>query len=374
MYIPSYVLIIIIIIIFIFFLIKYKLKPYVSILKVLKSFFINHTYVLFFLFPAILIVKKLFINEDDYKDVDFLNFILNNDFLKNLSYAFVISGSGIGVAKYFNNLHFFKNQIDNVLSSEKFKNILSEKISEANFSPEYLSNLNNIDKKWKTLTLCKYQRKFPELMSKIEPLLENELFKDNNLVCYYQNFRIYIEIELLEDKIVKITEKNFFYVKPTSNEKVPLIFFISSIPDNDKKTFTVLDKEKTKINGVPIEELIKKDAKYLVENTVSDTDYSKEMYTINLEGEDSYYVERVIEMRQNLDIDRLSSFSSSKIIDHMNIEIKTCPKTDIFFSGAGENNFKQDDLKNKKNHYIKDLPSLPGDIYNIFIFKKDEVI
>ncbi|PXY46591.1 hypothetical protein DMB68_05325 [Flavobacterium hydrophilum] len=326
-------------------------------------------------FPLLIILNKSFISPIEYENNDFVKFILNNEFLKNLSYAFVITGSGIGAAKYLGNLHYFKNQIDNVLSSDKFQNILFEKISEANFSPEYLSNLSNIDKKWKALTLCKYQKKFPELMPKIEPLLENELFKDNNLVCYYNNFRILIEIELLENNIVKIIEKNFFYVKPTSNEKVPLTFSISSIPDDlNEKTYTKLDEENTKIDNVSLKELKAKDndcLKEIIDNTVGNNNQN---YTLNLEGKDIYYIERVIEMRQDLSIDRLSSFSSSKIIDHLNIEIKTCKKTDIFFSGAEKNQFKKDNFKNNKNHYIKDSPSLPGDIYNIFIFKKDERI
>ena len=375
MYIPKYCLLIIFIVVFIILLLKYKLKPYLSILSVIKKIFINHTYILLLFFPLLIILNKSFISPSEYENNEFVKFILNNEFLKNLSYAFVITGSGIGAAKYLGNLHYFKNQIDSVLSSEKFQNILFEKISEANFSPEYLSNLSNIDKKWKALTLCKYQKKFPELMPKIEPLLENELFKDNNLVCYYNNFRILIDIELLENNIVKITEKNFFYVKPTSNEKVPLTFSISSIPDDlNEKTYTKLDEENTKIDNVSLKELKAKDndcLKEIIDNTV---DNNNQNYTLNLEGKDIYYIERVIEMRQDLSIDRLSSFSSSKIIDHLNIEIKTCKKTDIFFSGAEKNQFKKDNFQNNKNHYIKDSPSLPGDIYNIFIFKKDERI
>ncbi len=375
MYIPKYSLLLIFLVFFVIILLKYKLKPYLTIIGIIKRFFVNHTYILLLFFPLLIILNKSFIPTSEYENNEFVKFILNNEFLKNLSYAFVITGSGIGAAKYLGNLHYFKNQIDKILSSEKFQNILFEKISEANFSPEYLANLNNIDKKWKALTLCKYQRKFPELMPRIEPLLENELFKDNNLVCYYNNFRILIEIELLENNIVKIVEKNFFYVKPTSNEKVPLTFSISSIPDNSKlETYTKLDIENTKIDNISIKKLKEKDNDCLKEITDNTPDNNNTNYTLNLEGKDVYYIERVIEMRQDLNIDRLSSFSSSKIIEHLNIEIKTCDKTDIFFSGAEKNTFKKDSFQNNKNHYIKDSPSLPGDIYNIFIFKKDERI
>lgn len=375
MHIPSYVILIIFILTIVLLYLKYKLKPYKVVIKSLKYFFKNHTYILLLTFPLIFLLKKNFVNTEDYENIEFLKYILGNEFLKNLSYAFVITGSAIGASKYLGNLHYFRNQIDSVLNSDKFKSILSEKISEANFSHEYLSNLNNIDEKWKTLTLCKYQRNFPELMPTIEPLLENELFKDNNLVCYYTNFRILIEIELLEDKIVKIVEKNFFYVKPTSNEKVPLTFSIGSIPDKeDERTFTKLDTLNTKINETSLDDLIAKSENFLKRGDESSENYKKDKYTFNLEGEESYYIERVVEMRQNLNLDRLSSFASSKIIDHLNIEINTCDKTDVFFSGAGKNKFKKDSFKNKKNHYIKDTPSLPGDIYNVFIFKKDENI
>lgn len=386
MYIPTYYLIIILIIAFNVALLTFKIKPYKSILKIAITFIKDHTYLLFLLFPLIVILNDKFVDKSEYEHAPIFNYLFNSEFLKKLSYVFVVTGSGIGVAKYLGNLHFFKKQIDRVLSSEKFKEVLSEKISEANFSHEYLSNLNNIDKKWKTLTLCKYQRKFPELMAEIEPLLENELFEENNLVCYYSKFRILVEIELLEneqddkngadDKIVKITEKNFFYVHPTSDDKVPLTFTISSIPDDgDERTYTKLDTANTKIDNVSLDELTEKDPNILKspsQDNQKEGEWKSEDYTIFLEGKKKYYVERVVEMRQNLAIDRLSSLSSSKIIDHLNIEINTCEKTDIFFNPAGKNIFKQDGLKNKKNHYIKDSFTLPGDLYNIFIFRKDE--
>ncbi|MCG8206722.1 hypothetical protein [Tenacibaculum finnmarkense] len=260
-----------------------------------------------------------------------------------------------------------------VVASEEFGNIITQKISEANFTPEHLSSLNNIDEKWRTLTLCKYQKKFPELMSKIKPLLQTELLDDDNLSCYYDNVEIRLDITLTEnDDIVHIKETSQFHVIPTDiDQKIPLKFTTTNINDGNTDTYTKLITSETVIDNELLSDLITSNKNIYEIKSISNDLEEKKEYTINLNGKNKYSIIRVAEMKQHLKLDRLSSSSTSKIMNNFKIQINTCPKTDIFFSSPEVNKLQKDTLNPDKKSYFTHEPLLPGDLYNIFIFRKE---
>ncbi|MBE7660014.1 hypothetical protein [Tenacibaculum finnmarkense] len=353
--------------------IYFKVKRFKEITKKSIKFLSENTYIILFLFPLLVLINKHLIDCKTYNDDKFLSSILNHQYLVNLSYAFVATGSALGINKYISGLHFFKKQMISVVASEEFGNIITQKISEANFTPEHLSSLNNIDEKWRTLTLCKYQKKFPELMSKIKPLLQTELLDDDNLSCYYDNVEIRLDITLTEnDDIVHIKETSQFHVIPTDiDQKIPLKFTTTNINDGNTDTYTKLITSETVIDNELLSDLITSNKNIYEIKSISNDLEEKKEYTINLNGKNKYSIIRVAEMKQHLKLDRLSSSSTSKIMNNFKIQINTCPKTDIFFSSPEVNKLQKDTLNPDKKSYFTHEPLLPGDLYNIFIFRKE---
>lgn len=351
-----------------------KFKKLTEITKTILKFLSENAYLILFLFPLLVVVNKHFLDCKAYDNDKILSSILNHEYLVNISYAFVVTGSALGINKYISGLHFFKKQMLRVVASKAFGDIITEKISDANFTPEHLATLNNIDEKWRALTLCKYQKKFPELMPKIKPLLQTELLDDDNLSCYYENFKVRIDIKLSDDTdIIEIKETSQLQVIPTNQiEVVPLKFTTTRIKDGDPKTFNKLNVSETIIDGNSLESLIKNNKDIYTEKPIVNNDEEMIEYTINLKGKDKYSLNRVANMKQHLKIDRLSSSSTSKIINNFRIEIYTCDKTDVFFSAPEVNKLQLDTLNPNKNCYFTNDPLLPGDLYNIFIFKKND--
>lgn len=356
------------------FFVYLKYKKLAEITKKILKFLSENAYLILFLFPLLVVINKHFLDCKAYGDDKILSSILNHEYLVNISYAFVVTGSALGINKYISGLHFFKKQMLRVVASEEFGDIITKKISEANFTPEHLSTLNNIDEKWRILTLCKYQKKFPELMSKIKPLLQTELLNDDNLSCYYDNFNVRIDIKLMDDSdIIEIKETSQFQVIPTDSiEVVPLKFTTFNVKDEDNKTYNKLNITETLIDGNQLKSLIENNKDIYTEKPITNDNETMIEYTVNLKGKNKYSLFRVANMKQHLTLDRLSSSYTSKIINNFRVEINTCDKTDIFFSSPEVNKLQFDTLNPNKKCYFTNYPLLPGDLYNIFIFKKND--
>jgi hypothetical protein len=291
----------------------------------------------------------------------------NIEYVRDISIYFFTAGIFSATLKFLNTFVYFQQSFERIIMSEKFDKMLTDKLELLTFSHEHLSKLNNLHDNWKSMTLCKYEQKFPELMNKLRKNLENELFKENNLTCYYKNFRIQVNIELLEGSIIKITELTSCTLIPKSEDKIPVEFWMSVSEDDNDKTYSKFIPEETKINGAKFDEYVN-DENLLKKEVVKDG-IKTTHFTFYLQDKSEYHLERRIEMTQDLNIDRLYGFDSSKIIDDISVHVQYCDKLRVFFSSIGKNKFYKDNLILDGEAYINRDVLLPGEIFNVFIYK-----
>lgn len=283
------------------------------------------------------------------------------DYLKSISIIFFSGGIFSATVKLINNLIVFKKNFQRVILSDEFDYLLKDKFQILALSDNFLLNRTDIQDIWSRVTTCQFQQAFPELKDSIIKKLENDFFNDKMLTYYYNNFRIQINLDLLENDIVKITEVSNFEVKSRTNESVYIDFKISSSNKDNDSIYTKLIKEDCKLNN-----------NEMVLSEITTINDNKNIKTFNavLQGNTSYIVERKVEMTQDLNDDRVFSFSSSIIIDNMTVDIKLCDKLNMFFSVVGKNKFSNDNHLGDKNTRICRDVMLPGEKFKIFIYKK----
>lgn len=339
-----------------------KLIPY---LKKTFNLIVKYNYLILMPFPVLyLIYYHNFWKGGTDPSVQFLG-TETAEYLKQLSIIFFSGGIFSATVKLINSLVIFKKHFKDIIISKEFDEILTKKLDILTFSNDHLLKQNNLDDIWKKVTLCKYEQKFPELMNKLKNNLENELFFENNLTCYYKNFRTQINLELLDNNVVKITEISSFSIVSNSVETFSIDFWISSNSVDEGDIYTKIVPEKCRINGMLFEDKLKEvdPAEKVPAKTIKS-------YQFELNGNTEYHIERSVEMTQNITDDRVFSFSSSRIIDDMSIHIQYCDKLDVFFSSVGKNYFQPDNqILNGKSYINRDV-LLPGEKFKIFIFKK----
>ncbi|KQR72437.1 hypothetical protein [Pedobacter sp. Leaf176] len=349
-------------------LIIYLIKKYVKILSTVSEVFklvFDYFYVVLIPIPILyLCYYYLFFSNGKPETYIFNSIELIKD-LKNLSFWFFTAGVFSAASKLISNLVIFKNQFKKVILSSEFDELLTQKLEVLTFSDENLSRQTNLDEIWRKVTLCKYQKSFPHLMTKLHENLENELFEENNLTCYYKNLRIQANIELLSGDLVKITEISSCTVVTNSKEPVDMTFFVRSEIDDSSDVFTMLDPERTKVDGKQFDS---KTFKSLTETT--NVGKHVKYYTHKLEGKTEYHIERCIIMQQNLSVDRVYAFASAKIIDDLYIHLQPDKHLDVQFSGVGKNVFKNDNMKVDGQTFVNRDLLMPGEKFKVFIFKK----
>lgn len=89
--------------------IYFKVKRFKEITKKSIKFLSENTYIILFLFPLLVLINKHLIDCKTYNDDKFLSSILNHQYLVNLSYAFVATGSALGINTYLAYI-FLKNK------------------------------------------------------------------------------------------------------------------------------------------------------------------------------------------------------------------------------------------------------------------------
>lgn len=360
----------------------YFVQKYFGILstiwEILKLVF-NYFYVILIPIPVIyLLYYYLFFDKKNVDTYIFNSVDLIAD-LKNLSFWFFTAGAFSAATKIISNLKIFKTQFEDIILSEKFKlsfkNILlsddfeeqlSKKFEILTFSQENLNRQPNLDKIWKDVTLCKYEKHFPQLMDKLREKIENDLFEENNLSYYYKNLRLQVKFELLDDDIVKIIETSSSTLISNTENEIDIEFFVTSHESDSENIYTKIIPSKTKINGKPFEEDVFKDS-----NPIKEGEYFKKIFKHQLMGKKEYHIERYIEMKQKLHEDRIYSFSSSKIIDDIYINFDTCENLNIFFSAVDKNNFQKDNLELNGINFANRDVLMPGEKFKVFIFKKN---
>lgn len=363
-------------------IIIYFTKKYFEILKtlweMLKLVF-NYFYVILIPIPVIyLMYYYLFFDKLNPETYIFNSVDLIKD-LKDLSFWFFTAGAFSAATKIISNLKIFKSQFENIIISDKFKetfkNILlskefdiqlSNKFEILTFSHENLNRQPNLDKIWKDVTLCKYEKQFPHLMEKLRDKIENELFEENNLSYYYKNLRIQVKFELLENDVIKIIETSSSTVISNNNDIIDIEFFVTSHESDSENIYTKIIPSKTKIDGIAFDEDFFKDT-----NPIKEGEYFKKIFKHQLRDKKEYHIERCIEMKQKLIDDRIYSFSSSKIIDDIYINLVTCENLDIFFSPVNKNFFDKDNIEIDGINFANRDVLMPGEKFKVFIFKKN---
>jgi len=342
-----------------------KIKVY--LVKILSS--INNNLYLYLLpFPIIYLLfhylyylPNIELFKNSKEDIPFFCRPDIVEYLKSISIIFFSGGIFSATVKLINNLVVFKKNFQKVILSEEFDVLLKDKFQILALSDDFLLKRTDIQDIWSRVTTCQFEQAFPELKNSIVKKLENDFFNDKMLTYYYNNFRIQINLELINENIVKITEVSNFEVKAKTTEPIYIDFKISSLAKDDETIYTKLIEDDCKLDG-----------KKMILSELTTTNDNKNIKTFNTElsGNTSYILERKVEMTQNLLDDRVFSFSSSIIIDNMTVNIKPCDKLNIFFSVVGKNKFSSDNhLGDNNNRICRDV-LLPGEKFKIFIYKK----
>lgn len=291
-----------------------------------------------------------------------------NEYLLTASLTFLATGVLTGALKWLNNLAFFKKQFSDLIKSDEFSNVLSEKMKELALSDDYLLQRNDLEEIWTRVTLCKYEQKFPELASEIQKKIENDLFLEQSLSYYYKNFRLQANLSL-EGNIVKIVEISSFTVISHTTDKIEINFGASSTFEDSEETgtYTKFIPEECKCDGNVLN-LRKENGK----DNGGNIDLKNTLFKADLEGKKKYIIERRIEMTQNIEEDRVFSFSSSRIIEDLSINLKHESTLKLFFSPVGKNVFYIDNqLRSEQSQsYINRDLLLPGEKFKVFIYKK----
>lgn len=355
-------------IILIFYIIDVFLKFKPFLIKA-KNFFIKNVFLLLLPFPFFYLVYyySYYLTFDDHTKALFLR-KETADFLQKTSLYFFGTGVAAACLKWLNNVIFFKKQFTEVVQSKDFSDVLSQKMQILALSDDYLLQRTDLEDIWARVTICKYQQKFPGIASEIRHKMENDLFIENSLQYYYKNFRLQINFSI-ENDIIKIVEIASSTLVSHSNEKIELNFGTTALSEDNGEIYTKLIRENCKKDGklLNLEELIPNQN----ENTNSFVKIKN--FKAELEGQTKYIIERHIEMTQNIKDDRVYSFSSSRIIEDLTINLKYDSALNLFFSPVGKNDFKPDNQFTSERSISmisRDL-LLPGEKFKVFIYKNN---
>ena len=289
------------------------------------------------------------------------------EYLEKISIYFFSAGIFSATFKLINSLVVFKKHFKDIIISKEFDQVLSNKLEVLALSDDYLLKRSDLDDIWARVSICKYEQKFPQLKDAIKEKLENDLFHENNLSYYYENFRTQINYELISDNIVKIVEISNFTIISSSTDPIIMDFWISTDDVEEtgstEKIYTKYIPERCKSDGVQL------NIKEVNNNMSTDIKYFK-TFNAELKGKKEYEVERSVEMTQNLDVDRVFSFSSNRIIDNLSIKLNSCDNLNIFFSPVGKNVFNLDNQIHEGQSYISRELLLSGEKFQTFIYKK----
>ena len=288
------------------------------------------------------------------------------DYLSKASLTFL----GVGVVtcgyKWLNNLSFFKKQFSELIKSEDFSNVLSEKMKDLAMSNDYLLQRNDLEEIWKRVTLCKYEQKFPELGPEIQKKLENDYFLEQSLMYYYKHFRVQINLSL-EGDIIKITEISNLTVVSATTDKIEINFGTNTDFEIEDGIYAEITSDKCKCDG----DILKLETTSNTDDQGNKDKFNKS-FSAYLEGKKRYVIERQIVLTQDIKKDRVFSFSSSRLIEDLLINFQLDENLEIFFSPVGKNEFELDNhiCNDKSKSYISRDLLLPGEKFKVFIYKK----
>lgn len=355
------------------------LKTLKSALPMLSEFLDNvakYSYIVSLIVPVIYLPYYYFLYGPSETNPPLISVEIH-EYIKTISIVIFTAGIYSAATKWVTNSETFKSNFKKTILSQEFDDLLTKKMDSFSLSDNYLLSRSDLNDIWSRITVFKYIQKFPEIEDALKSKMNNELYHENNLTYYYKNFRTQLNYELLDDNIVKITEISNFTVVANDIEPREMNFWISTNDverseegseegesfETDKILYTRYVPDRCTIDGMKL------DIKSLNENKNEKYKYVK-LFTAELKGKKRYEIERSVEMTQNLETDRVFSFSSARIIDNLSVKINHCEKLNIFFSPVGDNIFKLDNQITEGQSYLSREILLSGEKFKTFIYKK----
>lgn len=291
------------------------------------------------------------------------------NYLNSISLLVFTAGIFSALIKYYQFLGVFQEEFKKVVLSKEFEDKLEEKLTQITFSEEYLLEQSNIESIWETVTLSRYNKQFPELYDKLKKRIINQFFKKNNILYYYKNFQITYSIEMdqADRNIVHITERASYTIMRPNLEEFEWDFYVSYL--NTKGKFDhIIEFNVTNLDEVSCTEQdvsIVQNISGLVTVTASKKFHDRK----------EYHVERMVRVSQDLNEDRVYSFTSDRIIDDLSFKVQLCNRLNVFVSPAWDVKFYKDETQNgtifENMSYINRDLFLPGEKFKLFIYKKD---
>lgn len=335
----------------------------------LKNFVFSNLYLILLSYSSAFLIFYVIYYFSEQLRISLVQYSELIEYLKSLSLIAFTGGIFTVALKYIQYLKLFENEFDRIINSDNFHNKMEKVVSSITFSEEFLSKQGNINEIWKNITLFKYKKEFPELYTKVEQKIKNELFERNSLSQYYNNVQINYEFKLRADNItIDVVEKSSFTIKRNNTENFDWEFFVSfvrNLKDEVDNPTSILDSNNTKVNNEVLDI-----NKCTITNQADYETYTLKKFKYPLEGRKEYHIERCFVFSQNINEDRIVSFSSSNVVDDLTIRIKKCDKLEIVFEPVNGNEFSKENLFDDRMCYVNRDVFLPGEKYKLFLFKK----
>jgi len=334
-----------------------------------KGFFAKNLYLILLGYSLLYLIFYTFYFFNDSFNYFLCDYDVYIEYLKSFSLFAFTAGIFTVALKYIQYLKVFEKEFDRIVDSPKFNEKLKSTISAITFSEEFLNKQSDLNSIWKKVTLSKYKKEFPELYDKVEKNIINELFQDNSLTKYYKNVQISYELELVNEYEIRVKEFSSFTIIRNTTKPFSWDFFVSFFRDFKEEISeetSLLNVEKTKVDGKEIDI-----SKCKILNEEENENFTRKKYSYELKGKNEYHIERCFEFSQNLNEDRVISFSSSHVIDDLSVYVKNCSKLEVVFEQVGKNKFYKNEIFSEARlSYINRDVFLPGEKYKLFVFKK----
>ncbi|URM37159.1 hypothetical protein [Flavobacterium anhuiense] len=280
--------------------------------------------------------------------------------LKDIAVIVFSAGIFTSSLKFLAFIKIFETEFEKLFKSKNYGGQIESAIQSITLSKEYFANQARIKDIWKDVTLCMYQKQFPELHDKISEALDNDYY--NNLEYYYKDEKVEFKITSVDDNYIKIEQSVVYFLKRPDASPFNWKFGFSHLNNNDHPREIEI-------------EFLNSDTKYNPELHLKEEEINggKDiMKTINvpLSGQQEYRIKRRLVEIQNFKADRFWSFKNAKIVDNLNISIDFGKDLNVLFV---ESNSKQKfttlrDFPNSKT-FISNQIILPGEQFKLFFLK-----
>lgn len=283
------------------------------------------------------------------------------NFMAQVAILFFTGGIFTAAIKYYQFLNIFQEEFHKVISSSEFDEKLTKQLKQITFSRKFLIGQSNLNVLWEKVTLCMYQREFPEIYNKLKKKIKNKYFEKQSISYYYKNMQLHYQIKLIDKKYVYVDEYTSYTIVRPNTDKFTWDFGYTYKNTTDSRV------------GIEFEGKVTTCDKKFDNNNVS-TDTGEETTTkkveLELEGHQEYHIEYSSKSVENIEVDRIHSFSSDRIIDDLTVTINHDNKLSIIFAPVNNQKFYKNGVFPDLEHaYINRDIFLPGEKFKIFFIR-----